>query len=344
MTAMLDFELPASLSAHEPPEARGLGRDGVRLLVGDRTTGTVTHHRFPDLPSLLRAGDVLVVNTSATVPAAVDTVDGSGLVVHLSTELPGDHWVVELRTPGRGGATEPYADGAAGRSYRLRGGASARLIEPYTDGRLWVAAIAVPGMTGVLDYLMRFGRPIRYGYVTSDWPLSTYQTVFATEPGSAEMPSAGRPFTTALVTQLVNRGITLAPLTLHTGVASAEAHERPYPERFTVPVSTARLVNSARAGGGRIVAVGTTVVRALETAGAKDGRVTPASGWTDLVVTPELGVRVVDGLLTGLHEPRASHLAMLEAIAGPDLLARCYREAIEHGYLWHEFGDLNLLL
>lgn len=344
MTAMLDFELPAALSAHEPAEARGLGRDGVRLLVGDRATGEVSHHWFPELPSLLRAGDVLVVNTSATVPAAIDTTDGSGLVVHVSTELPGERWVVELRSPTGSGSTLPYRDGAAGRTYPLRGGATVHLLEPYSDGRLWLAAVAVPGSAPLVEHLMRYGRPIRYGYVTRDWPLATYQTVFATEPGSAEMPSAGRPFTAPLVTKLVSRGITVVPLTLHTGVASAEAHERPYPERFTVPVATARLVNSARAGGGRIIAVGTTVVRALETVADVGGRVSPAAGWTDLVVTPERGVRVVDGLVTGLHEPRASHLAMLAAIVGPDLLARCYREAIEHRYLWHEFGDLNLLL
>ncbi|MGH8835459.1 MAG: S-adenosylmethionine:tRNA ribosyltransferase-isomerase, partial [Actinomycetes bacterium] len=260
------------------------------------------------------------------------------------TELPGDRWVVELRSPAEGGSTRPYRDGAAGRTYPLRGGATARLIEPYSDGRLWLAILDIPRSAPLVEHLMRYGRPIRYEYVTRDWPLAAYQTVFATEPGSAEMPSAGRPFTTALVTQLVNRGVTMAPLTLHTGVASAEAHERPYPERFTVPAATARLVNAARAGGSRIIAVGTTVVRALETAASGDRRVTPAAGWTDLVVTPERGVRVVDGLLTGLHEPRASHLAMLEAITGPELLARCYREAIDRRYLWHEFGDLNLLL
>jgi S-adenosylmethionine:tRNA ribosyltransferase-isomerase len=219
-----------------------------------------------------------------------------------------------------------------------------RLLEPYTDGRLWLAIVGTPRSAPLVEHLMRFGRPIRYEYVSRDWPLSAYQTVFATEPGSAEMPSAGRPFTTALVTQLVSRGVTLAPLTLHTGVASAEAHERPYPEWFAVPAATARLVNAARAGGSRIIAVGTTVVRALESAATGAGQVAPAAGWTDLVVTPEREVHVVDGLLTGLHEPRASHLAMLETIAGPDLLARCYREAIDRRYLWHEFGDLNLLL
>ena len=158
------------------------------------------------------------------------------------------------------------------------------------------------------------------------------------------MPSAGRPFTQALVTALISRGVQIAPLTLHTGVASAEAHEPPYPERFAVPAATAWLVNAARAAGGRVVAVGTTAVRALESAADGSGRVSAASGWTDLVVTPQRGVRVVDGLLTGLHEPQASHLLMLEAVAGGVLLDRVYAAAVERRYRWHEFGDVNLLL
>jgi S-adenosylmethionine:tRNA ribosyltransferase-isomerase len=332
---VVEFTLPAELEAHEPPEARGLPRDGVRLLVGWRGTGTMEHHRMADLPSLLRPGDVLVVNTSATLPAAVPTVDGTGLVVHFSTERPDGTWLVELRRGAGGKATLPYPGGANGVHYRLRGGGTVRLRSSYSTGRLWVADVE-PG--DVLDYLHRFGRPIRYGYVNRSWPLPYYQTVFATEPGSAEMPSAGRPFSPELVTRLVAAGVLVVPIVLHTGVASAEAHERPYPERFEVPPTTARVVADAKRAGGRVIAVGTTSVRALES--AADGQ----RGWTDLVITPERGVRVVDGLLTGLHEPRASHLDMLAALAGRDLLQRCYEEALAHAYLWHEFGDLNLLL
>lgn len=193
-------------------------------------------------------------------------------------------------------------------------------------------------------YLRAYGRPIRYGYVTRDWPLPAYQTVFATEPGSAEMPSAGRPFTTELVTRLVTAGVVVAPVTLHTGVASLERPEPPYPEWFAVPPVTARLVNQARRAGSRVIAVGTTAVRALETAAGPDRSVRPASGWTDLVVTPDRGVWVVDGLLTGFHEPQTSHLQLLVAVAGAQLVARCYAEAVAGDYRWHEFGDLNLLL
>jgi S-adenosylmethionine:tRNA ribosyltransferase-isomerase len=419
-TAVLDFTLPRSLEAHEPPEARGLARDGVRMLVAHRSPGELSHRRFRDLPSLLAPGDVLVVNTSATLPAAIDTTSGppamlrdrhteadtkrapaavvdrrvaeaeqpalGGIVVHVSTELPDGTWVVELRRRVVDRGNEPYRSGFARQVYGLPGGGRMRLVAPYTKGRLWTARFDLSGAgapaseasnradaasgafgprdlsrltarrrgahaepSGLVRYLLHFGRPIRYGYVERDWPLSAYQTVFASpveraRAGSAEMPSAARPFTEALVTRLVAAGVVFAPLTLHTGVASPEAHEKPYPERFEVPAATARLVNAARRAGARVVAVGTTAVRALESAADPSGVVHPATGWTDLVVTPERGLRAVDGLLTGFHEPHASHLAMLEAVAGRMLLERCYREALDRRYLWHEFGDSNLLL
>ncbi len=328
MTTMaLDFKLSPELEAHEPPEARGLDRDQVRLLVG--APEGVSHHHFPELPSLLEPGDVLLVNTSATMPAAVSTVDGQ-VTLHFSTQMPDGRWIVEPR----------QHEAVLGERFALPGGVSVVLRERYTD-RLWLADVDVASVPG---YLMKHGRPIRYPYVTRDWPLSTYHSVFATELGSAEMPSASRPFTEHMVTRLASHGVVLAPLTLHTGVASPESHEKPYPERFSVSETTARLVNEARAAGRRIIGVGTTTVRAIETAARPDGVVRAASGWTDLIVTPDTGVLVTDGLLTGFHEPRASHLLMLEAIAGADLLTRCYTEAIAQRYLWHEFGDLNLLL
>ncbi|GAB2443918.1 S-adenosylmethionine:tRNA ribosyltransferase-isomerase [Streptosporangium sandarakinum] len=353
------FTLPDDLEAHEPPEARGLARDGVRLLVSRRGTGEIGHHRFTDLPRLLEPGDLLVVNNSATLPAAVRL---DRLAVHFSTECEDGTWLVELRrragrptgTAGDGtgaagggtarvddeaGTSEPYPGGVPGEWLPLPGGATLRLLERRTP-RLWRARLD----REVLGYLRRYGVPIRYSYVGRDWPLTDYQTVFALRPGSAEMPSAGRPFTAALVTELVSRGIGVAPITLHTGVASPEADEPPYPERFEVPETTARQVASAREAGGRVVAVGTTVVRALETAALPGGRIGAASGWTTHLVTPRSGVRVVDGLVTGLHEPRSSHLLMLSALAGDELLSRSYAQALGEGYLWHEFGDVHLII
>jgi S-adenosylmethionine:tRNA ribosyltransferase-isomerase len=334
-----DFVLPAEREAHDPPEARGVPRDGVRLLVSRRAPGEISHHAFGDLPGLLLPGDLLVVNNTGTLPAQVRA--GGGLAVHFSTPRPDGGWLVELRRI-KDKISLPNGQGRAGQVIGLPGGA-ALTLEGRAGARLWQARLSV----AVVPYLLRYGVPIRYSYVRRDWPLAAYQTVFAGPPGSAEMPSASRPFSPAVVTQLVTRGVLIAPLTLHTGVSSLEAGEDPYPELYDVPPGTARLVNHVRAHGGRVIAVGTTVVRALETAARQpgpEGLVTACAGWTSHVVTPQTGVRAVDGLLTGLHEPRSSHLRMLAAFAGPELLSRCYAEAIRSGYLWHEFGDVHLLL
>ena len=350
---LLDFTLPSELEASEPPEARGLTRDGVRLMVSRGTPPHITHHRFAGLVEALEPGDLLVINTSGTLNAALDGMrsDGSALEVHLSTHLPGDIWTLELRQAGPHG-TLPFREGAAGETIRLPAGGEATLLAPYATDRallppdagvrLWLATLALP--LPLEDYLARYGYPIRYGYVTHRWPTSYYQTVYATEMGSAEMPSAGRAFTPEVITRLIARGVQIAPLLLHTGVASLEDHEPPYEEYYRVPLATARVINMTHGAQRRVVAVGTTVVRALETVTDEDGAAHPGEGWTPLVITPERGVRAVQGLLTGLHEPRASHLAMLEAIAGREHVAAAYAEALRQRYLWHEFGDLHLLL
>ncbi|HEX6385566.1 MAG TPA: S-adenosylmethionine:tRNA ribosyltransferase-isomerase [Anaerolineae bacterium] len=377
----LEFQLPTELEASEPPEARGLTRDQVRLMVSHYGSNRIVHTRFRDVVRFLDAGDVVVVNTSGTMNAAVTAIrgDGTALELHLSTRLPADLWSVELRRP-VGNATEPFHEGQAGEVLALPGGGSVTLHTPYNPAqrvarpetghskletgynggvggsggtgkgqssapgkvRLWLATLHLPLPIG--DYLARHGFPIRYRYVKEQWPVTYYQTVYATEVGSAEMPSAGRPFTAEIITQLVARGVQVVPLILHTGVASLEDHEPPYEEYYRVPASTARAVNAARAAGKRIIAVGTTVVRALETVTDETGESYPGSGWTDVVVTPQRGVRAVDGLLTGFHEPQASHLAMLEALTGFEHLCLAYHEALEQRYLWHEFGDLHLIL
>ena len=224
----------------------------------------------------------------------------------------------------------------------LPAAARARILAPYAAPRLWLAHLDLPH--GLESYLAEHGQPIRYSYVPQRWPLSVYRNVYATEVGSAEMPSAGRPFTAELITRLVAGGVVVAPITLHTGVSSQERHEPPYPEPFRVPRHTASLVNAVHEWGGRVIAVGTTVVRALETVSQPDGRVAPDDGWTNLVATPERGLWAIDGLLTGLHEPESSHLEMLRAAAGEALLERSYEAARESGYRWHEFGDSHLIL
>ncbi|RJK97701.1 S-adenosylmethionine:tRNA ribosyltransferase-isomerase [Vallicoccus soli] len=333
----LRFELPAALSATVPPEVRGVPRDGVRLLVADGQG--LRHRAFHEIGEVLRPGDLLVVNTSATLPAAVDgTLDGRPVTVHLSTRRDDGTWLVEVRPPGR--ATGPLGGDLAGARVDLPGPAALHLGAPH--GRLWQAAVTARG--GAEEVMRRHGRPVSYAYVEGRWPLSAYQTAFARVPGSAEMPSAARPFTPELVTELVADGVAVAPVVLHCGVSSLEEGEGALPERYAVPPATARLVATTRAAGGRVVAVGTTVVRALETAAAGTGTVAPSAGWTDLVLGPDRPARVVDGLVTGWHAPGASHLSLLEAVVGPERVAAAYASALREGYLWHEFGDSALLL
>jgi S-adenosylmethionine:tRNA ribosyltransferase-isomerase len=303
------------------------------------------HATAAELARFLSPGDLVIINTSATVPAAVDATGPGGeyVVLHLSTELPTGLWLVEVRRPVDGEAAGPHDGDFTGATLGLPGHARARLLGRMPGStRLWVAALDLD--RPAVDYLEKWGRPIRYRYVPATWPIDAYRNAYATEPGSAEMPSAGRPVTERVLTSLMARGVGVAPLVLHTGVASLEGHELPYPERFKVPVETARRVNETHASGHRVVAIGTTVVRALESVTDEEGTSHPGEGWTELVITPERGVRAVDGLLTGWHEPEASHLQMLEAVAGRPALELAYGEALREGYLWHEFGDSHLLL
>jgi S-adenosylmethionine:tRNA ribosyltransferase-isomerase len=343
-TASTVFELPERLSAVEPPEARGVRRDQVRLLVAD--SHGLRHRRFAALGDLLAPGDLVVVNTSGTLPAALDGElrDGRAVAVHFSTALDDGTWAVEVRpaTDAHG----PVTSLVCGDTVRLTGDALATLLSAYPDPgetatRLWRATISVGD---VLRLLHRRGRAITYGYLAHRWPLECYQTVFARHPGSAEMPSAGRPFTTELVTSLITRGVRIAPITLHAGVSSLEAGEAPAPERYDVPEATAELVNLTHRAGHRVIATGTTVTRALETVADASGSVTSGHGWTSLVLGPDHRARAVDGLITGWHEPGSSHLLLLEAVAGADLVRAAYQQAILTGYLWHEFGDSALLL
>jgi S-adenosylmethionine:tRNA ribosyltransferase-isomerase len=334
----LTFALPTDLSAQEPPEARGLARDDIRLLVA-AVRGAPWHTRFRDIGDHLAPGDLLVVNTSATLAAAVDArrSDGTAVAVHFSHPATRGRWHVELRSPD---GAHRVRDARNGETLTLPAGVE--LVIVCAGDRLSEARLLVEGP--IDSYLARHGRPITYGYVSGRWPLSAYQTIFARDPGSAEMPSAGRPFTAELITDLVTRGVTVAPITLHAGVSSLEYDEVPIAERFTVPAPTARLVNATRRDGGRVIAVGTTVTRALESVAAPTGVVSAGTGWTDLILGPDRPARVVDGLVTGWHEPGASHLLLLEAVAGAELVQDAYDAALAERYLWHEFGDSCLLL
>ncbi|HVX43414.1 MAG TPA: S-adenosylmethionine:tRNA ribosyltransferase-isomerase [Mycobacteriales bacterium] len=353
----LDFTVPATALATTPAEQRGIPRDGVRMLVA--RPGRLEHHVAADLPEVLRPGDVLVVNDSRTLPASVigRTGDGEVVDVHFSTVHPeagiapaqalsavSSDWIVELRRPRLIGSKASYTD-RTGTVVTLPSGGLLRVHGSNPPGhrssRLWHATVSTP--RPLESYLAAAGDPIRYNYVAQPWSITAYRTVFGTVPGSAEMPSAARPLTWRVLQRLADNGIQVEYLTLHCGVSSLESGDPPYSEWFSVPEKTAAAVNSAHADGRRVIAVGTTVVRALESA-SDGGRVEARSGWTDLMITPGYRAATVEGMLTGWHEPEATHLAMLEAVAGRDLLKASYREALEHGYLWHEFGDVHLLL
>lgn len=342
------FSSPDDRTATEPPELRGLRRDGVRLMVA--TPAGIQHTVFRRLADCLRAGDVLVVNTSATVPGQLDgDRNGSAVIVHVANRLPDGSRVVELRSAPD--AFAPILDGRVGERINLPAGGLLELIAAYPEtgssptsvgNRLWRARVVVPQTLS--EYLRDHARPISYGYLNTSFPISAYQTIFALHPGSAEMPSAARPFSAELVTRLVAQGVIFAPITLHTGLSSQDAGEAPQPEWFEVSQTTADLVNSSRTRGGRVIAVGTTATRAIESAVQPDGTVAAASGWTRLVISPERPVRVVDGLITGWHNPDASHLLLVESVAGAQLTQRAYDAAFAEHYLWHEFGDSCLLL
>lgn len=344
------FDSPDDTTAPAPPEERGLARDEVRMLVV--TDQGVAHKHFRDLPAYLAPGDLVVVNNSATLAAEFDALAGGRgpVVVHAATRLDDGTWVVELRTAPD--ASRAILDARVGDELELPAGGRLTLLAPYpradssptgSGNRLWRAAMSGP--RPLEQHLVRYGRPIAYGYLDRSYPLAAYQTVFATRPGSAEMPSAARPFSPDLVTRLVATGIGVAAVTLHTGVSSQEAGEAPQPEWFEVTSTVARLVNATRAGGGRVVAVGTTVTRALESAvDDASGELAARSGWTTRVVSRDDPPRVVSGLVTGWHDPQASHLLLVEAVAGRELTQRAYDEAARGGYLWHEFGDSALLL
>ncbi len=353
---MTRFPEPSETTAPAPAEYRGIARDQVRLLVG--TGDGISHTRFRRIGEHLRPGDLVVVNTSATLAGEVDGHSSrqGPVVVHVATPLPDGTWVLELRTSPAG--ARPVLTAQPG-DQLVAAGITFTLLRAYPDegssptgegNRLWRGRPELPGSDSPLPRqqvraaLDRFGRAISYGYLSRHYPLSAYQSVFARDPGSAEMASAARPFTAELVAELATAGVLFAPVTLHTGLSSQEAGEAPQPERFEVPAATADLVNHVRRQRGRVIAVGTTVTRALESAVGPDGLAHPAEGWTQRVVSVGDPPQVVDGLITGWHNPEASHLLLVEAVAGPELTQRAYDAAVAEGYLWHEFGDSALLL
>jgi S-adenosylmethionine:tRNA ribosyltransferase-isomerase len=343
------FHLPSELNADRPPERRGLARDRVRLLVLDGNNGQVIHTRFDRITEFLDPGDLLVFNSSRTLPATL-----AGTVRHLqwpvevrlAESLPDGTWLALLiQSPQR-------AENVITKGLILEFAQDLRCEVLERDPRippLWKLRFSKSG-TEFLDSVYRIGQPVRYRYLSAPWRLSYYQNVYALQPGAAEMPSAGRAFTWRLLLQLRHRGVETAAITLHAGLSSyldndLDRQHLASEEEYWISEEAAAKIRRAKNSDRRIVAVGTTVVRALESIAAEcGGEVNGCHRYTQLRVTADYRLQVVNGLLTGLHEPEASHLDLLAAFVSPPTLYAAYSEAIRQRYLWHEFGDLNLIL
>ncbi|KGP71491.1 S-adenosylmethionine:tRNA ribosyltransferase-isomerase [Pontibacillus yanchengensis] len=337
-TLATSFHIPDSLHAEVPPEHRGLRRDDVRLMVLQKGEKNASHNRFDEIDKFLEAGDVLVVNNSRTIPPVLKGSQGKQNVeIRLSRKISTHQWealllgtFIQTNVP-----------------IQLSEGLEATISGLGSEPPLVTLSFSEGGST-LLDYIYRYGEPVRYEYIHHPWPLETYQTVYGAIPGSVEMPSAGRAFTWGLLSKLKAKGVRIASIQLHAGLSYYEKNRWPnpnnHPEAFAVPEETAKLINTAKQNGKRVIAVGTTVVRALESTVHEQGEVKASSGITKLYIDQHHRVTSVDGLLTGFHEPEASHLHMLRAFMPEKKLIKAYKEALNKGYLWHEFGDMNLIL
>lgn len=344
---IIHFELPGHLSCPQPTELRNVPRDAVRLLVTAGRQGVAEHTTFAYLDRYLRPGDVLVINTSATQPSALPVAlpDGRRGIIHLSTRVNEEQWLLEIREVVKN-KTHRWKEGHEGMTFLLPERGSITLTKRFYEDRellhLWVAEFHTSQPPE--RYLAEHALPIKYENLNQHYPLEYYQTFFSFHPGSSEMPSAGRGFTQRLVERLLEKGIVFAPILLHTGVSSLEENEAPYPEYLEISPVSAAAINVAKARGKRIVAVGTTAVRAVESAVNTKGKVIPYHGYTDLYIDEDYDMKIVNGLLTGFHEPKASHLHMLQAVAGFEHIDTAYQTAIASNYYWHQFGDLHLIM
>ncbi|MEO8110925.1 MAG: S-adenosylmethionine:tRNA ribosyltransferase-isomerase [Ginsengibacter sp.] len=344
--SIIQFDLPPNLACPKPTEERKIKRDEVRLLVTTKS-GSIGHTIFNHLTTFLKEGDVLVVNTSATIPSALPILlpnDKKGKL-HFSTKLNDKQWLVEIREI-TGNKTKRWKEGKEEMVFHLPTLTAITLKQKFYKNDkwldLWIAEFN--NDLHVENYLEAFARPIQYEHLEKQYPLSYYQTFFSFHPGSSEMPSAGRGFTPGLIERLLKKGIVIVPVLLHTGVSSLEEYETPYPEYMEIDPVAAAVINTAKRENRRIIGVGTTVVRAVESAANEQAIVTPSQGKTELFIDENYSMKIINGLLTGFHEPKATHLNMLQAIAGYGHIERAYHAAIEGGYYWHQFGDLHLIL
>jgi S-adenosylmethionine:tRNA ribosyltransferase-isomerase len=342
------FDLPDELSATKPPELRGVNRDAVKLLIINRNDGMTYHSTFNHLSDFLRSGDLLIFNSSRTLPASLKTINrgiNKPSEVRLAEHLPDDTWLVLFLFENE---IQNNSLIKPGQKIEFESGLSAVVENPDSrNPRLWKIKFSATGAE-LIDIFYQIGKPIRYGYISAPLPLEYYMTVFAIDPGSSEMPSAGRAFTWKMLFDLKNKNIGTSFLTLHTGLSSymdddLSSTHIVSEEEYFIPAGTAARIRTAKAKGGRIIAVGTTVVRALESSAYLTGKVVAGHSYTNLKITGEHNLKIANGLITGFHEPEASHLDLISAFLNPSQIVKAYEEAIEKKYLWHEFGDLCLI-
>ncbi|GEL78624.1 S-adenosylmethionine:tRNA ribosyltransferase-isomerase [Tenuibacillus multivorans] len=334
--ALKTFEIPKDLNASLPAEYRNGSRDQVKMMVTE--AGETTFTSFKNLSDYVQPGDVLIFNNTRTIPASlkvewkdkiieirlsqqIDNLIWEGIVLKENVNI-GDRLIVSSNL-----------------TFAVMGQGSEAPLLQLESGL---------NTQETIMEILSVGEPIRYDYIYQPFPINTYQTVYGSVPGSMEMPSAGRAFTWQIINTLKEKGAKVGFVQLFTGLSYYEKDRWPnpsnHPERFCVSKEVADLVNQAKRKGNRVIAVGTTVVRALESAGKLGDVVEKNNEYTDLYVNERYERKVVDSLLTGLHEPEASHLDMLTSWLSKDEITALYHEAIERQFLWHEFGDLHLIL
>lgn len=328
------FILPHELHAAFPPERRGVRRDHVRMMTIDRKSGKVIHDSFNHLADYVKPGDMIVLNNSRTIPAALRaTIHNQEIEVRLARCLSETSWE----------ALVLFDNVEIGDCLQFSDELFAVVIDRKRDSPLLVLRFSISGLS-LFQHVYSLGEPIRYEYIEESWDLHYYQNVYGTVPGSVELASAGRAFSWEMLLDLQKRGIQLSYLQLHTGLSYLNDNDQLSPkeniERYDIPQETMAAVLKTKASGGKVIAVGTTVVRALESAVSTG----ISSGETALYIDAAFPLEIVDGIITGFHEPEASHLDMLTAFISPEILFNAYGEAIREKYLWHEFGDINFII
>ncbi|KPL58195.1 S-adenosylmethionine:tRNA ribosyltransferase-isomerase [Rossellomorea vietnamensis] len=332
------FHIPSSLNATTPIELQGFERDDVRLMVLDRENGQCEHTVFKNLPDFLNEGDVLVFNNSRTLPASLKGKQGNRNVFLRLSRKRGDNTWDALILGDFHQAGEPI---------NFPGGVSGHIKGQGSESPLLQVEFNKGG-SELMDFIFKYGEPIRYEYTKEPWPLDYYQNVYGSVPGSVEMASAGRAFTWRLLQALKEKGVGIVFIQLHAGLSYYGNDRWPmpehHPEDYQVSSEAVKEIRHAKDRGKRVIAVGTTVVRTLETVMTQYGGLQPAEGVTNLYISRDTPLQIVDGLITGLHEPEASHLDLLKAFMSEDKLRHAYQTALEKNYKWHEFGDMNVIL